>query len=167
MRHHKGVTGTMSTAEIVDHLEITDLVNRLVLLLDSRDWAGLQDIFADTVYNDRTSLTGGDPETLAKPEFIGGWQYIMTGFDTVHHLVTGHVIHVDGDKATCNANMQGTHILANDTGDGDTWAVGGRHEYQAIRTAGGWRISGIIFTIQWATGNQGIVDLSIAKGQAG
>jgi hypothetical protein len=158
---------TMTTAEIEDHLEITELVNHLVLLLDSRDWAGLQDVFADTVYNDRTSLTGGSPETLPKAEFIGGWQYLMTGLDTLHHLVTGHVVAIDGDKATCTANMQGTHILANPGGEGDTWTVGGRHEYQATRTADGWRISGIIFTIQWATGNQGIIELSIAKGQAG
>ncbi|HKC28051.1 MAG TPA: nuclear transport factor 2 family protein [Jatrophihabitans sp.] len=55
---------TTITAELVDRLEIVELVNRLVLLLDSRDWTGLEDVFTDTVYNDRTSLTGGSPETL-------------------------------------------------------------------------------------------------------
>jgi SnoaL-like domain len=160
------VSVTTTTAELVDRLEITELVSRLVLLLDSRDWTGLEDVFTDTVYNDRTSLTGGSPETLPKAEFIGGWRYLMSGLDTLHHLVTGHVVDLDGDSATCTANMQGTHVLANPAG-GHFWTVGGRHVYQAARTPDGWRISGIIFTIQWATGNQGIVELSIAKGQAG
>lgn len=158
-------TSDSTTAELVDRLDILDLVNRLVLQLDARDWNALENIFTETVYNDRTSLTGGDPETLPRSEFIGGWRYLMAGLDTIHHLVTGHVIDLDGDQATCTANMQGTHVLSNPSG-GHFWTVGGRHVYQVTRTPEGWRIAGIIFTIQWATGNQNIVELSIAAGQA-
>jgi SnoaL-like domain len=156
------VISDSTTAELKDRLEIVELINRMVLLLDSRDWDALEHLFTDTVYNDRTSLTGGEPETLGVAEFVGGWRYLMANLDAVHHLVTNHVINLDGDRAVCTANMQGTHVLANPSG-GAMWTVGGRHDYQVTRTSDGWRISGITFTIQWATGNQNIVALSIAK----
>jgi hypothetical protein len=53
-----------TTAELADRLAILELIGRLVLLLDARDWNALEDLFTDTVYNDRTSLTGGEPVTL-------------------------------------------------------------------------------------------------------
>ena len=155
---------TMTTGEIEDRLAITELINRMVLLLDARDWDALPGLFTESVYSDRTSLAGGEPETLPVLEFVGGWRYLMEHLDTVHHLVTDHVIDLDGDRAVCTANMIGTHVLVNPSG-GSMWTVGGHHNYQVTRTAEGWRIAGITFTIQWATGNQNILALSIAAGQ--
>jgi SnoaL-like domain len=157
-------TSDWTTAELADRMAIIELISRLVLLLDARDWIGLEDLFTDTVYNDRTSLTGGEPETLGKVEFVGGWRFLMEHLDAVHHMVSCHVINLDGDRATCAANMLGTHVLANPSG-GPIWMVGGRHDYQLTRTPDGWRIAGITFTIQWATGNQNIVALSIAANE--
>jgi hypothetical protein len=85
--------------------------------------------------------------------------------DAVHHQITNHVISVDGAEATCTANMQGTHVLANASG-GPMWTVGGRHVYQLKRTQGGWRISGLTFTLQWATGNMNVLTLAMAGGQS-
>jgi hypothetical protein len=115
------------------------------------------------VYNDRTSLTGVEPVTLGAAEFVSGWRQLMQNLDAVHHMITGHVIDLEGDHATCAANMMGTHVLANSSG-GPIWTVGGRHDYQLTRTSDGWRIAGITFTIQWATGNQNIVALAVAAG---
>ena len=42
------------------------------------------------------------------------------------------------------------------------WTVGGRHDYQLQRTADGWKISGLTFNLQWATGNMNIVNLAVA-----
>jgi hypothetical protein len=159
-------TSDSTTAELEDRLAIIELIGQLVLLLDARNWDALERLFTETVYNDRTSLTGGEPETVGVAEFVGGWRYLMQNLDAVHHLVTCHVINLDGDRATCAANMMGTHVLANPSG-GPMWTVGGRHDYQLTRTADGWRIGGITFTIQWATGNQNIVALSIAANETG
>lgn len=156
-------TSDSDLAELKDRLAILELIGQLSLTIDARDWNALGQLFTDTVYHDRTSLTGGEPETQGAAEFVGGWRYLMAGLDAVHHMVSCHVINLDGDHATCAANMQGTHVLANHSG-GSMWTVGGRHDYQLTRTSDGWRIAGITFTIQWATGNQNIVALSIAAG---
>lgn len=152
-----------TTAELEDHLAIVELISHMVLLLDSRDWEPLERLFTENVYNDRTSLTGGEPVTLSAADFVGGWRQLMQNLDAVHHMVGCHVINLKGDSATCTANMLGTHVLANPSG-GPMWQVGGRHDYQLTRTPQGWRIAGITFTIQWATGNQNILALAMAAG---
>jgi len=88
----------------------------------------------------------------------------LQALHAVHHQITNHVISIDGDDdATCTANMQGTHVLANASG-GPMWTVGGRHLYQLKRTPDGWRISGLTFTLQWATGNMNVLSLAMAAG---
>jgi hypothetical protein len=158
-------TSDSTTTETEDRLAILELIGRLALLLDARDWDALEGLFTDPVYSDRTSLWGGEPETQSPAEFVGGWRYALANLDAVHHLITGHVISLDGDQATCAANMQGTHVFANASG-GPMWTVGGRHDYQLKRTPDGWRIAGLTFTIQWATGNMHIVTLAAAAAQS-
>jgi hypothetical protein len=50
--------------------------------------------------------------------------------------------------------------LAESPGSGD----GGRHVYQLKRTPDGWRIAGLTFTLQWATGNMNVLTLAMAAG---
>jgi SnoaL-like domain len=158
-------TSNSDVAELKDRLAILELIGRLSLTIDARDWDTLGQLFTDTVYHDRTSLTGGEPTNLPVAEFVEGWRQTLQGMDAVHHQITNHVISLDGDEATCAANMQGTHVLANASG-GPMWTVGGRHDYQLKRTTDGWRIAGFTFTLQWATGNMNIVMLATAGGQS-
>jgi hypothetical protein len=145
--------------ETEDRLAILELIGNLALLLDARDWSSLERLFADTVHYDRTSLFGREPETLSSAELVEGYRQALGGLDALHHLITGHVINLHGDSATCSANMHGTHVLANASG-GPVWTVGGRHDYRLQRTADGWKIAGLTFTIQWATGNMHIITLA-------
>jgi hypothetical protein len=150
-----------ATTEAEDRLAILELIGKLALLLDARDWNALEGLWSDPVHYDRTSLFGGEPETLTPAELVDGYRQALGNLDAVHHLITSHVINLDGDQATCAANMQGTHVLANTSGD-PIWTVGGRHDYQLKRTADGWKIAGLKFTVQWATGNMHIVALAAA-----
>ena len=157
-------TSQGSTAtELEDRLAIIEVVSRLSLVLDAKDWDEMGQLFTDTVYHDRTSLTGGEPYTAPVAQFVAGWRQTLQAMDAVHHQITNHVISFDGDEATCTANMMGTHVLANASGD-PIWTVGGRHLYQLKRTPDGWRISGLTFTLQWATGNMNIVNIAMAAG---
>ena len=49
-------TSDSPKTETEDRLAIIELIGRLVLLLDARDWSALEQVFTDTVYSDRTSL---------------------------------------------------------------------------------------------------------------
>ena len=152
-----------TTTAIEDRLAIIELIGRLALLVDARDWKALEELFTNPVYSDRTSLFGGEPQTNTPAELVGGLQYALGKLDTTHHLITCQVIELNGDEAASAANMQGTHVLANASG-GSQWVVAGRHDYRLKRTAEGWRIAGLTFTLQWATGNEHILTLA-AGGQ--
>jgi SnoaL-like domain len=55
--------------ELEDRLAIIELIGRLSLAIDAKDWDAMGQLFTDTVYHDRTSLTGGKPYTApARPE---------------------------------------------------------------------------------------------------
>src|ERR1700689_1470184 len=121
-------TSDSTITELEDRLAILELIGRLALTIDGKDWNAMGQLFTDTVYHDRTSLTGGEPTTLPVAEFVEGWRQTLQGLDAVHHQTPNHVISVDGDEATCAANMRGLHVLANASG-GPRWAGGGRHDY--------------------------------------
>ena len=159
------LTSHSGEAKLEDRLAILELIGRLSLTIDAKDWDTMGQLFTDTVYHDRTSLTGGDPYTAPVAQFVQGWRQTLDPMDAVHHQITNHVISIDGDEATCTANMQGVHVLANASG-GPMWTVGGRHLYQLKRTSDGWRIAGLTFTLQWATGNMNVLTLAMAAGQA-
>jgi hypothetical protein len=118
-----------------------------------------------TVYSDRTSLFGGEPQTSSPGELVGGLRYALGGLDATHHLITCEVISLDGDEASAAANMQGTHVFANPSG-GSLWTVAGRHDYKLKRTADGWRIAGLTFSLQWASGNEHILTLAAPAGRS-
>ena len=158
-------TSDPTTIEIQDRLAIIELIGRLSLTIDARDWDSMGELFTETVYHDRTSLTGGEPTNLPVAEFVEGWRQTLQNMDAVHHQITNHVVTLDGDQATCAANMQGIHVLANASG-GPMWTVGGRHDYRLKRSSDGWRIAGLTFTLQWATGNMNIMTLAAAAGQS-
>ena len=159
------ITSDPSTTETEDRLAILELVARLPLSIDAFDWDALEGLFTNPVHLDRTSLFGGEPETYSPAELVAGYRQTLGNLDAVHHLITSHGIELDGDKATCAANMQGTHVLVNPSG-GPIWTVGGRHDYQLKRTPDGWRIAGWKFTVQWATGNMNIINLAAAGPRA-
>ncbi len=99
-------TSYSDTTEVEDRLAILELIGRLALTLDGRDWNALGQLFTDTVYHDRTSLTGGEPYTAPVAEFVDGFRQTLQAMDAVHHQITNHVISLDGDQATCAANMR-------------------------------------------------------------
>ena len=116
-------TSYSTPTETEDRLAILEMIGHLVLVLDGRDWDALGELFTDPVYSDRTSLLGGEPVTVGRAEFVAGWRQTLQNLDAVHHMITCHVISLDGDRATCTANMQGTHVYTNHSG-GPIWTVG-------------------------------------------
>jgi SnoaL-like domain len=149
-------------ALMADRLEILELTTSLGLLVDGRDWGRLERLFADPVDVDYTSLNGGDPQSVSPADLVGGWHQALDHLDATQHLIAGQVITLDGDRASCVANVQGTHVLANATG-GPIWTVAGRYDIGLMRTPDGWRISALSFTVQWATGNQHVMTVAAAQ----
>jgi hypothetical protein len=143
-------------AEMADRLAIVELISRMALHVDARAWRELTELFTDPVFIDYTSLNGGEPASLAPSALISGWRQALDRLDATQHIVAGHAVELDGDSATCAANVQGTHTRANHSG-GPLWTVGGRYDFALRRTPSGWRISALTLSVQWASGNRYIM----------
>jgi hypothetical protein len=83
----------------------------------------------------------------------------VSGFQTTQHMITNHVITIDGDKALCVAYLQAQHCLPNEQGD-STQTIGGYYTNHFIRTPHGWKIKACKLTMTWSKGNWGIFELA-------
>ena len=148
----------MSTIE--ERTAIVDVTTRMAWLADRRDWDALvAGVFVDRVQLDYTSLTGGEPATLAPADIVAGWRRGLGGLDATQHLVSNHLVDIDGDRAVATAQFQATHVLANPSGD-RVWTLGGHYRFELARRSDGWRIDALTMTVTWATGNQQIMALA-------
>lgn len=143
-------------------MEIIETCTRMAWHADQREWARLEAVFADEVTLDYTSLNGGDPAVLTPAQIIEAWSATLGGFDATQHLITNHLVDIDGDSAVCTAAFQATHRLANPHGS-PLWTLGGTYRFGLVRTGGGWRIASVVMTATWADGNQNLPALAAAS----
>lgn len=148
-----------SLSELRDHASISRTCTMSAWLADRRDWAAFPKVFAEEVDLDYTSLNGGEPLRLPRQSLLDGWTVALGGLDATQHLVSNHLVTLNGDTAECTASVLATHILANDQGD-PIWTVGGHYLYNLVRTEDGWRISGLTMTADWTSGNRDIMVLA-------
>ncbi len=142
-----------------DRIAIVDATTRIAWLAGRREWDRLVEVFTDQVQVDYTSLAGGAPTRLSSADLVAWWRSGLGGLDATQHLVSDHLVDVDGDVAVATAQFIATHVLANSRGD-STWTVGGHYRFGLARFDDGWRIDAVTMTATWATGNQQIMTLA-------
>lgn len=144
---------------LLDRAEISDVQLRYATGLDSRDWALFRSCFADEIETDFTSVFGGAPRKTTGDKWTEAARRTIVGLAATQHMITNHVITVDGDTAICVAYVQARHFLPNDTG-GSTQTMFGYYTNRFIRTRDGWKIRGCKLTLWWQTGNPHIFTLA-------
>ncbi|MFI2234311.1 nuclear transport factor 2 family protein [Nocardia testacea] len=137
----------------MDRLDIIDTCTRMAWHTDHREWAALEQVFADRVTLDYTGLNGGEPVVLTPPQITAAWRDTLGGFEATQHLLTNHLVDIDGDTAVCTASFQATH-RGNDEFGASLWTLGGSYRFDLVRVAGGWRIRGLVMTPVWGDGNR-------------
>jgi len=145
-----------------DRYAIVEICTRMAWHTDQREWDQLTEVFAERVRLDYTSLNGGEPVELTPRQIVQAWSGLLGNLDATQHLITNHLVTVDGDAAVCTAAFQATHRLASALGS-PLWMLGGTYHVDLIRTVGGWRISGVVMTATWAEGNKDLLTLAAAK----
>lgn len=141
---------------------------RMALLVDRRDWAAAEALFAPEVRVDYTSLFGGEARVLAGSELIRSWQGLVPGFTRTQHTIGLPAIEVEGDRATAMAPVIARHAITDPAPEGgDTWLVGGRYEWAFARIGGAWRITALTLADAWQDGNAGLPAIAAARASAG
>lgn len=144
---------------LLDRAEISDVQLRYATGLDMRDWKIFRSCFADEIDVDFTSVFGGAPRHVTADKWTEAARRTVSGLQATQHMITNHVITLDGDNALCVAYVQAQHYLPNDRGAA-TQTMGGYYTNQFVRTRAGWRIRSCKLTLTWNAGNWGIFELA-------
>jgi hypothetical protein len=146
--------------ELADRLEITEVCTRLHWCVDHRDWDGLDDLLADQVsFPTPAEMTapGFDPARYrrSRAEVKAAYPGLLAGLIT-QHLITGHQVELDGDRAVCRAHAINVHLPE---GGGDLVLHGNDYRFELARTITGWRIDGRQTWIRWRWGDEAHYDV--------
>jgi hypothetical protein len=114
---------------------ITDTVVRYAFALDRRDWALLDQVFAEeAVAHYRTGTFHGRYAILAMIRSHLG------GCGPSQHLLGNHWVEVDGDRATSTCSVRALHLGAGSRADLTPFEVCGTYRDVLCAYADGWRI---------------------------
>jgi hypothetical protein len=146
---------------VSDRLEIIEVCTRLHWCVDHRDWDGLDDLLADQVsFPTPAEMTapGFDPAGYrrSRAEVKAAYPVLLAGLIT-QHLIAGHQVELDGDRAVCRAHSINVHLP--EGSGGDLVLHGNEYRFELARTAAGWRIDGRQTWIRWRWGDEAHYDV--------
>jgi hypothetical protein len=138
--------------------EIIELVNKLFVYTDFRQWSKLQkEVFKDEVLFDMSSLGAGEPKKLKAAAICDMWASGFNGIDHVHHQSGNFIVNFkEGLEAEVFCYAIATHYKASAT-KGNTREFVGSYELHASLTDIGWRLDSFKYNLKYANGNTELV----------
>ncbi|MFF8032493.1 MULTISPECIES: nuclear transport factor 2 family protein [unclassified Streptomyces] len=151
---------------VSDRIELVELMGRYADMADLKQFGELAGrVYTDEITLDFESVTGIPPMAVPVGQYVEILRGAFAPFMATHHVISGHVIDLDGDTAKIHAHVRAEHWLPEEAaGDGPTrWLVVGFYDNEAVRTADGWRLTRVKLTSKY----QENAHLAAAAGQAG
>ena len=138
--------------ELFERELVKEVVTRLFIHTDDRDWSRVRACFADKVLFDASSLTGEDPQTVPAAYIISGWEVGLEGVHALHHQVGNFLISVQNGNADVFCYGTAYHYLPNDTGR-NTRTFVGSYDLHLVKLHGEWKIDQFRFNLKFVEGN--------------
>ena len=132
---------------LVRRQAVVDLLLRYATAIDTHDWDLLDTIFlpdADCDYSQAGGFRGPYPE-------IRAWLAEVLAPMQTQHMLTNHVIEVDGDAATASTYLQAEHRIILDDGAPTFYTFRGIYRDRLVRAGSGWAIAVRSLTPMWET----------------
>ena len=140
----------MSSQEIADKIELTELTNKLFMYTDAQQWKRLlSEVFCHEVWFD----TGdGQAKNLHATEICELWRQGFLGLDAVHHQAGHYLINIEQGSADIYGYAVATHYKKTAT-NGNTRVYTGSYDLKATRSDKGWRLSQFKYNLKYIDGN--------------
>lgn len=138
---------------LLERTRIIEVITRLFVGTDNRDWEQVKACFSPKVLFDMSSLGAGDPKELSPDDIVAMWDAGLKALQAIHHQVGNFLVEVDGHKADAFCYGIASHFLPNNTGN-NTRTFVGSYDFSLVRDGGGWLISKFRFNLKYIDGNQ-------------
>ncbi len=137
--------------------KITEVVNKLFIYTDFREWDKLKnEVFDDDVHLDMTSM-GGQQMDTTPGAICAMWEEGFKDLDAVNHLSGNYLVTlIDEKNAEVFAYATATHYKESAT-RGNTREFVGSYELKLRQNDKGWRIYSFVYNLKYATGNLNLV----------
>ncbi len=131
-----------SPALAQDEAAIRTIVESVGNLADTNNFEILEQLYADEIEVDYTSLAGGEVELKSPQALMTQWASILPGFDLTRHNLSNIKVKLNGNKAEVTASVVADHYV-NDL----FWQVSGNYLYRLERSSTGWKITSHTFNL--------------------
>jgi 3-phenylpropionate/cinnamic acid dioxygenase small subunit len=135
---------------LYDRMEIIDTINRYATSVDTRDWDLFLTCYTDEMNADMVSIGFHEPIDMRAEDFLEIIKQAVDPYESTQHLISNHVIHINGDNATCVCYLQAQHFRQDEDG-AHALLIGGYYANSLVRTPEGWRINKYKVVKTWMT----------------
>jgi hypothetical protein len=151
-----------------ERMDVASVIASLAVNVDARRWDDLLRLFAPQVRVDYVSLFGGEAQSVAREDLIGGWRTLLPGFTHTCHVIGAPVVTVSADTAEAAAPVVAWHFVKDaDLAGHDCWQVGGCYEMSLRKIDGSWRIAALTLARAWAKGNLALPKIAADRAGGG
>ena len=138
--------------KLLEKEKVKEVVNRLFINTDNRDWDSVSQLFASKVLFDMTSMVGGEPVTLTPDEIVTSWEKGLKPLKAIHHQAGNFVVNVNQKEADVFCYGIASHYLPNKTNQ-NTRIFVGSYNFHLIKNGKNWQIDKFKFNLKYIDGN--------------
>jgi hypothetical protein len=145
---------------LLERVQVEDIVTKLFVATDERDWHTVEACFTDTFLLDMTSLAGGIPAKMKPSEVTTAWAAAFTTLDHVHHQIGNFQTAVNGLNASVCCYGIALHRRDEIADPVKTRTFVGAYEFDLVKQGAQWRIARLMYKLKFIDGN---LNLETAK----
>jgi hypothetical protein len=131
---------------------VQEVITRLFVGTDRRDWAAVRRCFARAVQFDMTSLAGGSPAVLTPEQITSAWETGLAPIEALHHQVGNFLIDLAGDDAKASCYGIALHFKKTASGRNVRTFVG-TYDFTVHYAGADWVITSFRFNLKFLDGN--------------
>ena len=138
--------------ELMEREKVKEVVTRLFISTDNRDWDTVSRLFAAEVLFDMTSMAGGEPVKLTPQQIVDSWDKGLKPLKAIHHQAGNFIVDVDQTEASVFCYGIASHYLPNKT-NRNTRIFVGSYNFHLVKIGDNWQIDQFKFNLKYIDGN--------------
>ena len=137
---------------VLDHIEITDVLQRYGQCVDTRDFELLRTCYVDEIEVDHSPTIGMGRMRISADRWCELARKFHSQLDGDEHILIPQSLVINGDMASCHVLVHAHHFYRGANGSPFQTLVG-TYDLAFQKTEDGWKICRSIQGMSWTEGN--------------